>query len=106
MLYLFTIENLSQFAVLKALGATNLRIVSIMLLQAMLLGAMGFGIGVGMAAGFGRFAQTHARLAFYMPWQVLAGTALSVMLIVIIASFFSLRRVLLLDPVVVFANAR
>ena len=52
--YNFTIENLKQFGALKAMGMTNLRIVWMIQLQAMIVGMLGYGIGVGLSALFGR----------------------------------------------------
>lgn len=100
--YLFVIENLGQFATLKAMGTTNLRIAQIVLLQAFIVGLLGYGMGVGLAAGFGQFAREADRVAFHMPWQVLAGTGTAVLLIVIVASLLSIRRLLILDPAEVF----
>ena len=37
-----------------------------------------------------------------MPWQVLAGTGVAVVLIVLLSSLISVRRVLALEPAVVF----
>mgnify|MGYP006952977964 FL=1 len=42
------------------------------------------------------------RLSFFMPWQVLALTAAAVFVIVLVASVLSVRKVLVLDPAVVF----
>jgi len=50
--YLFTLENLKQFGALKAIGVTNWRLTGMVLLQAFIVGVMGFGIGTGMAAAF------------------------------------------------------
>jgi putative ABC transport system permease protein len=44
--YMFTLENLKQFGALKAIGMTNGRIVRMILLPALVVGAMGFGIGI------------------------------------------------------------
>jgi len=63
---------------------------------------VGYGIGVGLAAVFGWAITGHSRLAFFMPWQVPALTAAAVLLIVFLASLLSIRRVLVLDPAVVF----
>ena len=43
--YNFTLENLKQFGALKAMGATNGRIVQMILLQALVVGLLGYGIG-------------------------------------------------------------
>src|SRR5258708_4728856 len=50
--YIFTIENLKQFGALKAIGVTNWRITGMILLQALLVGVIGYSICIGMAAGF------------------------------------------------------
>src|SRR5437762_2227512 len=50
--YIFTIENLKQFGALKAIGTSNLRIVAMILQQALLVGSIGFSLGIGMTAAF------------------------------------------------------
>lgn len=102
--YLATLENLPRFATLKALGATNLQIVVMILSQSMLVGALGCGIGVGFAAVFGDLIGGHSRLMFHMPWQILAITATSVLAMMALASFVSIRRVLVLEPEMVFRS--
>ena len=101
--YIFTIENLKQFGALKAIGATNLRIVGMILLQAMLVGALGYSIGMGLTAVF--FAITthqEATRGIVLLWQVMAGSGAIVLFIVAVASLMSIRRVLKLEPAVVF----
>ncbi len=99
--YNFTIENLKQFGALKAMGATNLRIVSMILMQAMVVGLLGYGMGVGLGALFG-VTTKGGELAFYTPWQLLPVTAGAVILICILSSILSVRRVIVLEPAVVF----
>src|SRR5205085_1397565 len=43
--YLFTVENLKQFGALKAMGVSNGRIVRMILLQAAVVGALGYAAG-------------------------------------------------------------
>ncbi|HET6878813.1 MAG TPA: ABC transporter permease, partial [Pirellulales bacterium] len=100
--YLFTIENLKQFGALKAMGTGNLQLVGMILFQALVVGVIGYGLGVGGASIFGQLVKNSATLAFYMPWQVLVGTGVAVVLIAILASLLSMHRVLVLEPAVVF----
>lgn len=103
--YLFTLENLKQFGALKAMGVSNLRIVGMSLLQALVVGVIGYGIGVGGAAGFGLLMERAAKTvppAFYMTWYHLVGTGIAVLIIVLLSSLISIRRVLVLEPAVVF----
>jgi putative ABC transport system permease protein len=100
--YLFTIENLKQFGALKAMGASNLKLLGMIMLQAAVVALIGYALGVGAAAIFGQITKSAARLAFFMPWQILAGTGVAVLLISILASLLSIRRVMVLEPAIVF----
>ncbi len=100
--YLFTVENIKQFGALKAMGLGNLRLMGMILFQAALVGFVGYGLGMGMAALFGTLAKGSTHLAFFMPWHVLVGTGAAVVLIVMLSSVLSLWRVLVLEPAVVF----
>jgi putative ABC transport system permease protein len=100
--YLFTIENIKQFGALKAMGAGNLKLLGMIMLQATVVGWIGYSLGVGLAALFGHVTRHSPQLAFFMPWQVLAGTGVAVVLISVLASLLSIRRVVFLEPAVVF----
>jgi len=101
--YLFTLENLRQFGALKAMGLTNGRLMMMILLQAAIVGCLGFGIGVGMTALFFESTKNVAHLSgFFMPWQVVGISAVAVTLIVALASLVSARKVLVLEPAIVF----
>ncbi|HVJ67148.1 MAG TPA: ABC transporter permease [Caulifigura sp.] len=100
--YLFVIENLRQFGSLKAMGVTNTRIIGMILLQSIVVSALGYSLGVGLAALFGELNKNNDTLAFFMPWQILAITGAAVVLIGILSSFLSVRRVMVLEPAVVF----
>ncbi|SFZ83324.1 putative ABC transport system permease protein [Devosia enhydra] len=93
-----------QFAVLKAIGLTNGRIVLMVLAQAMVIAFIGYGIGLWAASGFfdGVNRPTSDLKGFYLPWQIAVAAAVATIVISIIATFVSLRRVLRLDPATVF----
>jgi len=99
--YNFTIENLKQFGALKAMGAGNGTLLRMILLQALLVGLIGYGLGVGAAAMFGLLSRT-SELAFRLPWQILALTAVSVTVICMLAALISIRKVVKLEPAIVF----
>ncbi len=101
--YLFTVENLKQFGALKAIGVTNRRLVAMILLQAFVAGAIGFALGTGMAAVFFEvISRTLAMRGVVLLWQTVVLTGGCVFLVVIFASLISIRRVLVLEPAVVF----
>ena len=101
--YLFTLENLKQFGALKAIGVTNWRLTRMVLLQAITVGAIGFSMGTGMAALF--FEITLRKIAtrgLVLMWQSVSLTAACILLVIIIASLLSVRRVVVLEPAEVF----
>jgi putative ABC transport system permease protein len=100
--YLFTVENIRQFGALKAMGTSNWTILGMVLAQALQVGLIGYGVGVGLAALFGQVVKGASRLSFFMPWQVLTITAVAVFVIVLLASLLSIRKVLVVDPAIVF----
>jgi len=101
--YMFIIDNLRYFAVLKALGTTNGRIVRMVFVQTACVGLIGYGIGAGAAsiAGllFGRIG-----LAFQMPWQVPVVSAFAIIVCCGGAALLSLTRVMRLEAGIVFRN--
>jgi putative ABC transport system permease protein len=101
--YLFTLENLKQFGALKAIGVTNWRLTRMVLLQALTVGVVGFSLGTGMAATF--FEITLRKIAtrgLVLMWQNVALTGGCILLVIIIASLLSIRRVVVLEPAEVF----
>ncbi|MFM9025072.1 MAG: ABC transporter permease [Planctomycetaceae bacterium] len=101
--YLFTLENLKQFGALKAMGVTNSRILMMILLQAAVVGGLGYALGMGAASVFFELTKDiyHLR-GFFLPWQVAIGTAGAVLVIMSLASVVSIRRVWTLEPAIVF----
>jgi len=99
--YNFTLENMRQFGVLKAMGTGNWTLLRMILLQAVLVGSLGYGLGVGLTALFG-FAMRNTILAFKFPWQLLVFSGAGVSLICVFAALISIRKVILLEPAIVF----
>ncbi len=103
--YLFTLENLKQFGALKAMGVTNKRILVMILLQAGVVGGLGYALGIGATSVFFELTKDiyHLR-GFFLPWQVAVGTAGAVVVIMFLASVVSIRRVWTLEPAIVFKS--
>jgi putative ABC transport system permease protein len=103
--YMFSVENLKQFATLKAIGLGNGTILRMILTQAAFVAAVGFGIGVGVSGVF--FAKVSPQLTgglrgMFLHPVVLAGTAGFILFITLLACLISVRKVLVVDPAVVF----
>jgi putative ABC transport system permease protein len=101
--YLFTFENLRQFGALKAMGVTDMRLVSMVLLQALTAASLGFALGTGIAATFFEMASRDLPMrGINLPWESVGLTAGAILFVVAVASFLSIRRVLVLEPASVF----
>ncbi|MGI8569904.1 MAG: FtsX-like permease family protein [Methylocella sp.] len=104
MFYMFTNENLKQYAVLKAMGATAKLLLAMILVQAGLCALLGTGLGLGLCASIGQIAAEAAEYPFRMMWFTpLIGGAM-VVLVSVVAAAISARPVLKLEPAVVFAG--
>jgi len=97
----FTLDNLRYFGTLKAMGASNAVLLRMIVLQAAVVGSIGYGLGVGAAALFGT-VTAGSELAFRLPWQLMAISAAAVTLICIGSAMLSVWRVVRLEPAIVF----
>lgn len=99
--YNFTLDNLKQFGALKAMGASNWRLLRMIILQALVVGVIGYCVGVGLASLFW-YVSGKTELAFRMTAYHLFGTAAAVVFICVIAAVLSLWKVMRLEPAIVF----
>lgn len=103
MLYMFSFENLKQYAVLKAMGASQRLLLTMVFVQAGLCALLGTGIGIGVCAGVGEIVATIG-YPFRMMWFTPLLGVLSVLIVSLTAATISVRPVLRLAPAVVFAG--
>jgi putative ABC transport system permease protein len=99
--YMFTHDNLKNLGALKAMGTSNAMLMRMTLLQAALVGVIGYGIGIGLAAWMG-FATANSELAFSMVWWIPAITSVAVMFICLGSAAAAIFQVFRLEPAVVF----
>ncbi len=101
LLYLFTIDNERYYATFKALGATNGRIAGMIVVQAMVCGTTGYGLGVGVSSVAGTFIKVDAMPYVLTVWTLLF-TAAAVLVVCAVSAVLSAMRVFRLDPASVF----
>jgi len=99
--YTFTLENLRYFGTLKAMGADNRLLLRMIVLQAVLVGVIGYGIGVGGSALFG-YLSSGTEAAWRLVWPLLLITGAVVTLICMASAAICVRKVMRLEPAVVF----
>jgi putative ABC transport system permease protein len=100
--YLFVIDNLRHLGALKAMGAGNATISLMLLVQALTVGCVGFGLGAGLTALFGFGVLEKGMPPFLLPWQLPAGTFVVIMLICMFAALLGIVRIYKVEPAMVF----
>lgn len=95
--YIMTLENLSYYALIKAVGGTGMMILKMILFQAAVVGVIGFSLGIGLTVLWG-MAIKDTTLAFMFPWQLLLFTGSIVMLICLFTAALSIQKVFRADP--------
>lgn len=103
--YMFSVENLKQFATLKAIGVSNRVILRMILTQAVYVAALGYCLGIGAASLF--FAMTSTQLTgglrgMFMHPVIFIGSGLFIVIVTMLACVVSVRKVLTVDPAIVF----
>jgi putative ABC transport system permease protein len=97
----FIVDNMRYLGILKAMGASNRLLFQMILLQTFLVGAIGSGLGMGIACLTSIIAK-NSELAFYLPWQIPVLTVLATTVITLLTAMGSLQKVLRLEPGIVF----
>lgn len=100
--YNFALENLRHFGALKAMGASNGVLSRMIILQALVVAVLGYGVGVGLAAIPSLFTGPNGQLPFYPSMKLLAGSGAAVTVIAVFAGVIALRKVRKVEPAIVF----
>ncbi|MFM8358728.1 MAG: ABC transporter permease, partial [Verrucomicrobiota bacterium] len=100
----FVLENIRHLGALKAMGASNGLLARMLLLQALTVGSIGYGMGIGLTAVFGYVATTFGSGAFPFIFQppALVFTAVAILVICLFSALLGIRKVAALEPAVVF----
>jgi putative ABC transport system permease protein len=100
--YTFVMEHMKHLGALKAMGASNFKLCLMLISQALTVGFVGYGLGIGATALFGRAALANEEPPFYMP-QIVPVVVLGVILcICMLSALIGIWRVSRLEPAMVF----
>ncbi|MEI6645064.1 MAG: ABC transporter permease [bacterium] len=100
--YSFVLENTRHFAALRAMGTSSGELCSMLLSQALLVGVIGYGIGLGLVAFLGNNLLRLGKVPFLMLWQIPAIVGIAVLVIVAISALIGIFRIARLEPAIVF----
>jgi putative ABC transport system permease protein len=100
--YAFVLDNLKHLGALKAMGMSNFRLSIMLIVQAMTVGMIGFGLGLLATSGFAMGALENGQPPFYMPWQIPVVAFVAVQIICMLAALMGIIRLSLYEPAMVF----
>jgi putative ABC transport system permease protein len=98
-LYSTVIDRTREYGMLKAIGARRRDLFQLLLLQAWMFALAGYAIG---ASAFFLIRHAYPNLPMKLTPEMLVGVAVAALLSCTLASFAAIRRVVTLDPAIVF----
>ncbi|WP_063806916.1 ABC transporter permease [Burkholderia ubonensis] len=99
--YNFMLDSQRHFAVLRAIGAQDSTLVGMVTLQALGVTLLGYGLGIGGIATF-ILLNVISDINIRLTWPVVGASCAVIVLVASTAGSLGLRRVLRMDPGVVF----
>lgn len=99
--YNFAHDNRHYFATLKAMGITNKMLFQMVVAQALMTALLSWGLGLGVTTLFG-FSAAGTELSFRIPWWLLVGSGISMMLITLFSALIGLNKIIRTEPGIVF----
>ncbi len=100
-LYASTVDRLPEYATLRAMGAPNRYLYTVILKQALLSAVLGFIFGIFITMSASWFSQ-QGNVLIEVPWWAILIIILLTILMCLAGATASIRRVLVLDPSSVF----
>jgi len=95
------VDNIREFGTLKAIGATNIDLMLLLLVQATIFGVIGSVIGLAIVSQMAKGIRS-AKLAMSLPPELTFGTAALMVVLCIAASSLALLRLRKVEPAMVF----
>ncbi len=103
--YMFVLDNLERFGALKAIGARSSELVTMILYQSLVVSFLGFGFGMLLASALVAFGKLRIpNYAATITYQNILMALAMVLLISGISAYIGIRRILRIDPFVVFRS--
>ena len=102
-LYALVLDRLGEFGTLKAIGATERQVFSILFLQALSMAIVGSLIGLVLVGLIQRFFDTP-KTPIVVPWWISLGSCLLVLIICLVAAILPYVRIRKVDPMMVLQS--
>ncbi len=95
------VDNIREFGTLKAIGATNLDLMMLLFVQAVMFGVLGSVVGLALVSQMAKGIRS-AKLALNLPPIMTFGTGVLMVLLCVFASSLALIRLRRVEPAMVF----
>ena len=102
-LYALVLDRRGEFGTLKAIGATEGQVCSILLVQALIMATVGSILGLAVVGGIQHFYSTP-RAPIVVPWELSLGSGLLVLVICLVSSLLPYLRIRKVDPMMVLQS--
>ena len=102
-IYATTVDHLREYGTLKAIGASNGYLYTVIIQQAVISGAIGYVLAMGVSWFVVR-GSAHRGAAILVTWPLALGMLGLTLLMCVGAALVSINKVTRLDPAVVFAG--
>jgi len=100
-MYSSVIDNLRELGTLKAIGYTNLDLMRMLVVQAIVYAVLGSIVGLGLVAGAAEGIRS-ANLSLVIPQALILATPPAMIVLCVLASFLAFFRAARLEPGMVF----
>jgi putative ABC transport system permease protein len=100
-LYASTIDHLNEFATLRAMGAGNRFLYSIIVLQAVISAVVGYALGIGIGFMISKASEATVTAIVVTP-QLAAMMFVITLVMCVVAALTSVRKVTRIEPAIVF----
>jgi putative ABC transport system permease protein len=102
-IYTATIEKAREYGIIKAVGFSNRYLYRLVFEQAIVTGALGFVIGIGLTLLFGPLASRQVpQFVTAIRWQDVLGILGATVMMSLAAGYVPVRRLAAIDPVAAF----
>lgn len=98
----FVVENTRSLGALKAMGTSNARLAGMLAIQALTVGGVGFGVGMGLVTLNGVLADRSGELPFLMTWHIPVGVLVAILVICTVAVDRGIQRLSKIETASVF----
>jgi putative ABC transport system permease protein len=102
-IYAATMEHLREYGTLKAIGASNLHLIWVIVKQSLVSGAIGYAVGMAIAVIAVRISH-ESQVQIVVPAPVGAALLALTLVMCAAASIVSVHKVTRIDPAMVFRN--